>query len=90
MHQDGLDVRRALADKMGGCNSALADEDRTERMVVPDICIVRAQRVVKGAVDEFILSYISLQMPLVRTKKMVCLRSYGGSGFETPTEWPHS
>ena len=64
MHQDGFDVRRTLADKMGSCNSTLADDDRTERMVVPDVCIVRAQRVVKGAVDELILSYISLQMPL--------------------------
>jgi hypothetical protein len=59
MHQDGLDVRGALADEMGGRHRALTDDDRAERMIVPDVQVVRAQRIVKGAVDELILFQIS-------------------------------
>jgi hypothetical protein len=59
MHQDGLNVRGTLADEVGGRHGALADDDRAKRMIVPDIRIVRAQRIVEGAVDKLILSQIS-------------------------------
>ena len=55
MDQDGFDVRRTLADEMGGRYSALADDDRAERMIVSDVRIVRAQWIVEGAVNKLIL-----------------------------------
>jgi hypothetical protein len=64
MDQDGLDVRRPLADEVGGRQGALADDDRAERMIVSDVGIVRAQWVVKSAMDELILFPNQLRMPM--------------------------
>lgn len=65
MYEDGLHVRGALADEVGGCDGALSDNDRTQGMVVSDIGVVRTQRVVECTMDELILSSISLQMSLL-------------------------